>query len=565
MSVLPAPSAFKPTLVSEYFFGDSGPAAAAAAGDLVSSPQSADMDRGGVQPTSSPEIDDGPNADDHAAAIAKQQSSPIAFVPVHDDDHDMRCEADGDGHGTSSADGKSDGHTAVLLPEMDGLGSPTHRPPGVATVLFPTIDSSGATSAAVSGHSIKIHQRLMDAAMADGLQSADQQGSGGNGGGSGQRKYSGASTTSAVDMTSLPSTRNTSTSTSPFSPMSDGHTSVGDTSADMHSTPSPPPLNLVQSAASTPSSHATGVPDVATTTRKSRAPNSSPPRYRTVPAAATNITPVQVPAHAQGAVASPVPYNSTQHAQTPKQPHTSAYQQHAATASVQSTAVTPQPQSQAQRERQQQQQQQSKQASAAVPDRDRTHSPPAKLSGLSRPIELKGDEEFVGPFILGPVLGRGCTGTVRLGTHSQTNFQVAFKIIEKKYLVGGEGGDAATDVEQSKLWAKVKREIVILKVRRCPNAHARTHTRSAMDCDVRGCESAGAVEEKEQEKKNQGECGCLKVLVFFSFFRSCFLCVCVCVCVCVFSFSLSSSADPTPSRAEAVRRAGDGPPHLPGS
>ena len=501
MSVLPAPSAFKPTLVSEYFFGDSGPAAAAAAGDLVSSPQSADMDRGGVQPTSSPEIDDGPDADDHAAAIAKQHSSTIAFVPVHDDDHDMRCEDDGDGHGTSSADGKSDGHAAVLLPEMDGLGSPTRRPPGGTTVLFPTIDSSGATSAAVSGHSIKIPQRLMDAAMADGLQSADQQGNGGNGGGGGQRKYSGVSTTSAVDMTSLPSTRNTSTSTSPFSPMSDGHTSVGDTSADMHSTPSPPPLNLVQSAASTPSSHATGVPDVATTTRKSRAPNSSPPRYRTVPAAATNITPVQVPAHAQGAVASPAPYNSTQHAQTPKQPHTSAYQQHAATASAQSAAVTPQPQSQAQRDRQQrqQEQQQSKQASAAVPDRDRNHSPPAKLPGLSRPIELKGDEEFVGPFILGPVLGRGCTGTVRLGTHSQTNFQVAFKIIEKKYLVGGEaGGDAATDVEQSKLWAKVKREIVILKVRR---RHQIAHTqRHGLRC-VRGCESAGAVEEKRNRAK----------------------------------------------------------------
>ena len=61
--------------------------------------------------------------------------------------------------------------------------------------------------------------------------------------------------------------------------------------------------------------------------------------------------------------------------------------------------------------------------------------------------------EYLGPFILGPVLGRGCTGTVRLGTHEHTKFQVAFKIIDKVYL--------QTD---PKLWAKVKREIVILKL-----------------------------------------------------------------------------------------------------
>jgi hypothetical protein len=61
--------------------------------------------------------------------------------------------------------------------------------------------------------------------------------------------------------------------------------------------------------------------------------------------------------------------------------------------------------------------------------------------------------EYVGPFILGPILGRGCTGTVRLGTHKRTGFEVAFKIIEKKYLESDQ-----------KLWNKVKREIVILKL-----------------------------------------------------------------------------------------------------
>lgn len=51
------------------------------------------------------------------------------------------------------------------------------------------------------------------------------------------------------------------------------------------------------------------------------------------------------------------------------------------------------------------------------------------------------------------MLGRGCTGTVRLGTHKHTKFQVAFKIIDKVHL--------QTD---PKLWQKVKREIVILKL-----------------------------------------------------------------------------------------------------
>ena len=61
--------------------------------------------------------------------------------------------------------------------------------------------------------------------------------------------------------------------------------------------------------------------------------------------------------------------------------------------------------------------------------------------------------EEVGPFVLGPVLGQGCTGIVRLGTHKTTGFKVAFKIMKKKYINS-----------KRNLWAKVKREIAILKL-----------------------------------------------------------------------------------------------------
>ena len=85
----------------------------------------------------------------------------------------------------------------------------------------------------------------------------------------------------------------------------------------------------------------------------------------------------------------------------------------------------------------------------------------AATSSLSIPAPLPfrplsghdGQVEYVGPFVLGPVLGRGCTGTVRLGTHKHTGFEVAFKIIDKKYLNS-----------EPKLWKKVKREIAILKL-----------------------------------------------------------------------------------------------------
>jgi serine/threonine protein kinase len=44
------------------------------------------------------------------------------------------------------------------------------------------------------------------------------------------------------------------------------------------------------------------------------------------------------------------------------------------------------------------------------------------------------EEMMVRPFRLGPVLGHGCTGVVRLGTHIDTGFQVAIKIMKKDQL-----------------------------------------------------------------------------------------------------------------------------------
>lgn len=76
-------------------------------------------------------------------------------------------------------------------------------------------------------------------------------------------------------------------------------------------------------------------------------------------------------------------------------------------------------------------------------------------------------------FIVG-IIGRGCTGTVRLGTHKATSFTVAFKIIKKKHLNSVSQSPrkicfACPTVcnlwlQKPKLWQKVKREIAILKL-----------------------------------------------------------------------------------------------------
>ena len=78
---------------------------------------------------------------------------------------------------------------------------------------------------------------------------------------------------------------------------------------------------------------------------------------------------------------------------------------------------------------------------------------PDDRSTPASPLKLPTKDDMVGPFKLGPVLGRGCTGTVRLGTHKDTGFKVAFKIMKKKHINS-----------KPNLWAKVKREIAILKL-----------------------------------------------------------------------------------------------------
>lgn len=76
-------------------------------------------------------------------------------------------------------------------------------------------------------------------------------------------------------------------------------------------------------------------------------------------------------------------------------------------------------------------------------------------------------------------VGRGCTGTVRLGTHKDSGFQVAFKIMKKKLLqsVRASGpavgkfpiGAFSLQKPGGRLWLKVKREIAILKLIEHPN------------------------------------------------------------------------------------------------
>jgi len=62
---------------------------------------------------------------------------------------------------------------------------------------------------------------------------------------------------------------------------------------------------------------------------------------------------------------------------------------------------------------------------------------------------LRESPDAIGSFILGKVLGRGCTGTVREGRHRRTGFRAAIKVVEKSQV--------------AKL-ATVRREIAILKL-----------------------------------------------------------------------------------------------------
>ena len=73
------------------------------------------------------------------------------------------------------------------------------------------------------------------------------------------------------------------------------------------------------------------------------------------------------------------------------------------------------------------------------------------------------------------VAGRGCTGVVRLGTHKESGFRVAFKIIKKSYLDSVSLFFCAAHcrahrcllpnaLQKPKSWQKVKREIAVLKL-----------------------------------------------------------------------------------------------------
>jgi len=358
--------------------------------------------------------------------------------------------------------------TPVLGAQQQAPGSASTGPlsavstPSATVSFFSTGSCSGTSSTvvshvaspmAVTSHSIQMHQRLIDAAMTDDIMS-----------------HSSSATTSTTALTMhhiLPpetSRKNSQTSSagsrsqstaawpnsavdSPISPAS--YMPANSNIRSANHTPSPPPFMLPQQAGEAAvtaavaaaaaqsrrnqtSSNSSSGSDSSQPTRKSRVPASSPPRYRTVPAAASHISPVQLPAHGNSAAAQ-------QHAQTPKPAH-HAYQgerprHHAHAASTHSTPATPHAQHQ-----------------PAPRLRESVHTGPG--AGTA--------PEYVGPFILGPVLGRGCTGTVRLGTHRVTGFEVAFKIIDKKYLISGEqentGGAAGsaplseTEIEESKLW-----------------------------------------------------------------------------------------------------------------
>eukprot|EP00456_Euglypha_rotunda_P012985 TRINITY_DN13787_c0_g1_i1.p1 TRINITY_DN13787_c0_g1~~TRINITY_DN13787_c0_g1_i1.p1 ORF type:complete len:358 (+),score=11.57 TRINITY_DN13787_c0_g1_i1:133-1206(+) len=67
-------------------------------------------------------------------------------------------------------------------------------------------------------------------------------------------------------------------------------------------------------------------------------------------------------------------------------------------------------------------------------------------------------ERFAGPFKIGLTLGRGITGSVKLGVHVDTGFQVALKCVKKKYLQ-----------EKQERWKTFRREMAIMKMMDHPN------------------------------------------------------------------------------------------------
>ena len=417
---------FQPTVHSDYFFNE----------PPSPLPHSIMHD---IHPNSSPEIESPNSGSTHAF----KKSDVSEAIPEDDADRDVTMESDDalpfepiqmpspyQTPMTLDIGNPPTVHTRVvpmddvklaqtnelvtsMMPAVPGIGSPTR----VVSSQF----SVAPASSSPTSHCQRVHQNLIAAAMSlpppvhpnsnntrpPPLLPQDRKNS-----------------TSMAGTASASSTAPNSNSNSPMSPGSDTQMS---TSVSASHTPSPPPLQLPQAVQVMQPQNLTPL----------QTPQSTPTRHRTantssVPAAASHIAPLMVPSH-HDVTNDRAPYHqaNTQHAQTPHQP--SRHHHHDHHNSAHSNPATPPAQPQSTR-----------------------HA--RKQSGGGAFGTPEGNVEYVGPFILGPVLGRGCTGTVRLGTHKRNKFECAFKIIEKKTLEGN-GSE-----EGRKLWTKVKREIVILKL-----------------------------------------------------------------------------------------------------
>lgn len=398
VSLLSAPIAFKPTLVSDYFFDE---------------PSSPLLPLGLHDPhasASSPEIES-PNGSrgELAQVVGFNKTIGKTGQAEMNEDRDVHMEEETRGFEPIQMPSDSNRNEPLLQQQatkrtdtsilQSNDGSPTHF----------TLHTNPSPKV-VSGHCARVHDNLINSSMVLPPSARPCSVS--------DRKYSSSSANAAA---SASSTARNSSSSSPISPCS---------SMSACQTPSPPPYQSQQRTARSDSV----VVGSQQPQRQQQpvAPASTPARYRTVPAAASYLTPVSLPPHTQdlapAAVPSvvPSPYHQahTKHAQTPQQTSRHHHNHRPHTGHI--YPATP--------------------PSHSVQHRHHTR----KQSNQENNVE------YVGPFILGPVLGRGCTGTVRLGTHKYNAFECAFKIIEKTTL-------AATSDESAKLWAKVKREIVILK------------------------------------------------------------------------------------------------------
>jgi hypothetical protein len=449
ISMLSAPSAFKPTLVSDYFFNE----------PPSPLPHSFTHD---VHLSSSPELESPTGAgSNHAVHAGFKKSEIAATIPEEEQHHD-------------AGDAEED-VVMEITTEAEHVPSPSRAPhpsndardvsmTDVSTAKSSEAESSTSARTAavvpceqVSAHCARIHQNLMNAAMAvvpptksqaPHPQQQPQQQVPPPPMQPQERKYS-ASTTST--MVSAPSTAPNSHGNSPVSPCSDAAMS---TSVSASGTPSPPPLRLPQAAQAAMAMNLP--PALMPADQQSQpqqqqqhqnlTPKPSPPR--SVPSAVSQLTPVAVPPHTTPAKESSSTYHqaNTQHAQTPHQPSRREHHHHHHH-STHSNPTTPPTHTRAHHH-----------SNAVVPASQPSTSSSSSSAAAALASRTPENVEYVGPFILGPVLGRGCTGTVRLGTHKRTGFECAFKIIEKKTLASN------TDGTHSALWAKVKREIAILKL-----------------------------------------------------------------------------------------------------